>query len=170
MKKINFKSPNFSQVEIDERYEKRRKERVHKSSRESTTLILDNLVKEKEEFMKKSIQETKKSTIVDMKIIPEEKEKRRKSNRGKGIKTTVVKEENLIKINKSTEIKEKLQSQHDLYEEKPLLAAFDEDIMEVTEEDTDMSNSSKHSLKASKNSLLFLSLKPEFVKTKSILL
>lgn len=120
--------------------------------------------------MKKSIPEIKKSTIVDMKIIPEEKEKRRKSNRGKGIKTTVVKEENLIKINKSTEIKEKLKSQHDLYEEKPLLAAFDEDIMEVTEEDTDMSNSSKHSLKASKNSLLFLSLKPEFVKTKSILL
>ena len=117
-------APNLESNDIDDFFERRRKERIINSNRESSIT---------EEFMNKSkVEEIRLEKEKSPLLNDEKKHKEKMEKTTKNIEISFVKEKDFIKINKMTEITEKLKAS--LFRENASLEAFDEDIMEVSEE------------------------------------
>lgn len=115
-------------IDIDNFFEKRRKDRIIHSNRESAIKDISD------DFMTKSKREEKPSPE-KMSVILDDKDKVSKAKLSKGIEVVNVKEKDFIKINKMTEITEKLMATlcHEHASQEP----YDEEIIEVSEDQED---------------------------------
>lgn len=119
--------PHVENNEVDDFFERRRKERIIHSNRASSIketpedFLAKNSLKEDKKLIEKSLEDSKKGYNSKDKV--------------KLIEMVGVKEKDFIKINKMTEITEKLKAT--MFHENKSLEPFDEEIMEVSEEENE---------------------------------